>query len=180
MNKIAVLLASLILCAGVNDAFAKKGRSLPLKEVKHGVAMNYTTTAAQKQFPKYPGGVDALLFHFGEGSFVPTEVRNSFGGNLKLTLSFDIANDGMAQNVKVVALNRTELDHADKEVIRQVEQSIADLQHWTPAMVYGTPVEAQFAMTIVVNNSKKQDPQFSGGTGFANSFRPLSLPQITY
>lgn len=128
----------------------------------------------QSQFPKYPGGEQALVAYFGESSLVPKAVRNTFEGNLKLKLSFDIAADGSAQNIKVIALDGAEPDKADQEVIRNVQRSVTGLSKWAPAMRNGVAVEAQFSMTLVVNNDN-QDPLYNGGLGFVSGIRPAGV-----
>lgn len=173
MKKVTFLLAGLLLSVCVTDTFAKKEKSPAFKEVRQGVSLRSGVTD-QSQFPKYPGGEQALVAYFGESALVPKEVRNTFEGNLKLKLSFDIAADGSAQNIKVVALDGAELDKADQEVIRNVQRSVTGLSKWAPAMRNGVAVEAQFSMTLVVNNDN-QDPLYNGGLGFVSGIRPAGI-----
>lgn len=173
MKKVALLLTGLLLSVCVTDTFAKKEKAPAFKEVRQGVSLR-SSVKDQSQFPKYPGGEQALIAHFGEGSLVPKEVRNTFGGNLKLKLSFDIGADGSAQNIKVIAPDRSELDKADQEVIRNVQRSVAGLNNWMPAMRNGEAVASQFSMTLVVNNDN-QDPLYNGGLGFISGIRPAGI-----
>lgn len=173
MKKVTYLLAGILLSICVTDTFAKKEKSPAFKEVRKGVSLRSGVTD-QSQFPKYPGGEQALIAYFAKGSLVPKEVRNAFEGNLKLKLSFDIAANGSAQNIKVTVLDRDELDKADQEVIRNVQRSVTGLSKWAPATRNGVAVDAQFTMTLVVNNNY-QDPLYNGGLGFVNSIRPAGI-----
>lgn len=173
MKKVALLLAGLLVSVCATNTFAKKEKAPALKEVRNGVSLRSSVTD-QSQFPKYPGGEQALIYYFGSNSFVPKEVRNTFEGKLKLKLSFDIAADGTMQNIKVIATDKAELDKADQEVIRNVQRSVAGLSKWAPATRNGVAVDAQFSMTLMVNDSY-QDPLYNGGLGFVNSFRPVGI-----
>ncbi|GEM_PF-1832481 len=173
MKKVVFFLTVLMLSVGITDTFAKKEKSLAFKEVRQGVSLRSGITD-QSQFPKYPGGEQALIYYFSNSSFVPKEVRNTFEGALKLKVSFDIAQDGTPKNIEVVALDRSDIDRADQEVIRRVQRSVAGLLNWSPAMRNGTAVDAQFSMTLVVNNDT-QDPLYNAGLGFANGIRPAGI-----
>lgn len=170
MKRLTVLLGALFVMPFAINSYAKKEKSIPIKEVKQGVFIsNYTEGATE--YPMYPGGMKALNSYFNKTSFVPNHVSHQFNDGLELALSFDIQHDGSLGNIDVVAISRPKLDDADKEVIKRVKKSIENLNNWTPATINQIPTSARLSMLLVVNK-KVTDYRYNAGLSFINSFPP--------
>lgn len=160
MKKLATLFATLIALSCTTGTFAKKNKSAPLEEVRKGVVVENFIEGIT-EFPKYPGGEYALASYFANTKFV-SERSLGFRDGLELVLGFDIKNDGSLENIEVTPVNRPELDHIDKDVIKRVEKSVGELANWIPAKTYEEPTTSRLSMRIIVNRNYF-DARYSGG-----------------
>ena len=151
MKKLATLFATLIALSCTIGTFAKKNRSAPLEEVRKGVVVENFMEGIT-EFPKYPGGEYALAWHYANTKFV-SELNGGFRDGLELVLGFDIKNDGSLDNIEVTPVNRPELDHIDKDVIKRVERSVGELANWIPAKNYEEPTTSRLSMRIIVDRT---------------------------
>ena len=136
----------------VNDAPDKKWNATPeakpiikKKNVQHRTREITGLTEAVHQWPKYPGGGDALLKYLDKlgkemREYLPQGTKKAF-----VQLEFIVDKDGVPVNFKVLRGGVSE-DFND-ELISKIEATMAT---WQPALLNDKPVAKKMVQTVTI------------------------------